>query len=76
MRDLAIVPVQTATPQFEAYCAMRAQLWQIVESENLAEAHDIVASPTLARLNRNGLGCDIREHRKYPSPRAAGISGG
>jgi aminoglycoside 6'-N-acetyltransferase I len=24
---------------------MRAQLWQIVESENLTEAHDIVASP-------------------------------
>jgi aminoglycoside 6'-N-acetyltransferase I len=25
---------------------MRAQLWQVVESENLAEAHDIVASPS------------------------------
>ena len=38
--------VQTGTPQFAAYCAMRAQLWQIVESENLVEAHEILALPS------------------------------
>src|ERR1700729_3639512 len=46
VQTLTIVQVQDGTPQFPAYCAMRAQLWQIVESENLAEAHDIVSSPS------------------------------
>lgn len=38
--------VQTGTPQFAAYCGMRAEFWQIIELENLAETHDIMASPS------------------------------
>jgi aminoglycoside 6'-N-acetyltransferase I len=52
-----IVQVQDRTLPFTAYCALRAQLWQIDESENLAEAHDIVASPSwgvfVAQLSDN-----------------------
>ena len=45
-QSFAIVQVQKETPQFPAYCAMRAQVWQIVESENLAETQDNLASPS------------------------------
>jgi len=41
---VTIVQVQDRAPQYAAYCALRAQLWPSIESENLAETHDIVAS--------------------------------
>ena len=60
VQDFTIVQVQTGTPQFQAYCAMRAQLWEIVESENLAEARSRRAMGTLPRLHRDVLRYSVR----------------